>query len=211
MTQAAAVASAAAAEDAGAPHQHRDRRRLLQQLGRATVHRQLRLELPDPQPRRTQLLTLHRAKAGQLAAVNQLLPPPRVDRLIADFEQPRDLGDRLARCHQIECPPTRHRPADLFGARVQARLDEEWTNNKPYSDSPLNQADEDDGHTWDRTRGPPACEWAAQPIGPATVRRHRPIRQAGPFSATEQRRLACAPPLALASSQREAKRRIRPD
>jgi len=39
-----------------------------------------------------------------------------------------------------------------FGARVQALLDKEWTEDAEASDSGLNEAEEDDGRTWDRTR-----------------------------------------------------------
>src|SRR6266511_5011585 len=69
--------------------------RLLQQLGRAPMHRELGLELLDPTSRCAQLLALARAQPRQLAAIDQLLTPPAVDRLIADLEQARNLGDCL--------------------------------------------------------------------------------------------------------------------
>ena len=50
--------------------------RLLQQLRRPPMHRQLGLELADPPPRRPQLLPLLRAQPRQLTAIDQLLPPP---------------------------------------------------------------------------------------------------------------------------------------
>src|SRR5439155_26724785 len=84
-----------------------------EQLSGATVHRQLGLERPDPQPGRSQLLTLGRAQTRQLAAVDLLLPPPAVDRLVADLQQPRHLGDRLPRRNQIERSPTELRRIPL--------------------------------------------------------------------------------------------------
>src|SRR5439155_5317435 len=79
---------------------------LLQQLGRPPVHGKLRLQLPNPSPRNPQLLAPLRTQPRQLAEVDQLLPPPRVDRLVADLQQLRHLGDRLPRSDQIERPPT---------------------------------------------------------------------------------------------------------
>ena len=59
------------------------------------VHLQLGLQRPDPQPGRLQLLQLRRSETRRLAPIDLLLPPPRVDRLVADLQQPRDLRDRL--------------------------------------------------------------------------------------------------------------------
>src|SRR5436190_18671536 len=73
------------------------------------MHGELRLQLADPPPRHAQLLSLLRAQPRQLALVNQLLPPPAVDRLVAHLEQPRDLPHRLARRDQIQRPPTLRR------------------------------------------------------------------------------------------------------
>src|SRR6266545_6409511 len=87
--------------------------RLLQQLGRAPMHRELGLELLDPTSRCAQLLALARAQPRQLAAIDQLLTPPAVDQLIADLEQERNLGDCLTRRDQIERPPTELRRIPL--------------------------------------------------------------------------------------------------
>src|SRR5206468_2902701 len=60
-----------------------------------------------PRPSRAKLLPLLRAQPRQLALVDQLLPPPTVDRLIADLEQARHLSDRLPRRDQVERPPAK--------------------------------------------------------------------------------------------------------
>jgi hypothetical protein len=62
-----------------------------------------------------------------------------------------DGGALFLRTYRHLYEDERRRQADLFGARLQARLDEEWTTRELYSDLPLNGADEDDGRTWDRT------------------------------------------------------------
>jgi hypothetical protein len=64
------------------------------------------LQLADPTPRRSQILTLGPAQPWKLTAVDLLLTPPRVDRLVAHLEQPCDLTHRLARHNQIQRPPT---------------------------------------------------------------------------------------------------------
>jgi hypothetical protein len=60
--------------------------------------------------------------------------------------------------HLYEGEKRRH--ADAYGARVQAHLDENWTADECQSDFPLNEADEDDGRTWDRTRDLPRVKRA---------------------------------------------------
>src|SRR6266508_5495784 len=81
------------------------------------MHRELGLELLDPTSRCAQLLALARAQPRQLAAIDQLLTPPAVDRLIADLEQERNLGDCLTRRDQIERPPTELRRIPLRAIR----------------------------------------------------------------------------------------------
>src|SRR5579883_1494399 len=71
------------------------------------MHLQLRLELLDPPASRPQLLPLLRAQPRQLAPINQLLPPPAIDRLVADLQQPRDLPHRPPGRDQIQRPPTK--------------------------------------------------------------------------------------------------------
>ena len=63
-----------------------------------------------------------------------------------------DGGALFLRLYRHLCEGERRRQAAELGARVQALLDEEWTEEKVESDSPLNEAAEDDGRTWHRTR-----------------------------------------------------------
>src|SRR5207249_1550802 len=79
------------------------------------------LERPDPQPRRPQLLTLRRAQPRQLTPVDLLLPPPAVDRLVADLQQPRDLSDRLPRRDQIKRSPAKLRRIALPSHTTSSR------------------------------------------------------------------------------------------
>src|SRR5215210_3664903 len=85
------------------------------------MHRQLRLKHANPQPSRAQLLTLRRAQPRQLPLVDLLVPPPRVDRLVADLQQPRDVGNRLPRRDQIERPPTELRRIPLPSRTTSSR------------------------------------------------------------------------------------------
>src|SRR5262249_11953446 len=87
--------------------------RLLQQLSGPAMHRELSLQLLDPPARLAQLLALLRAQSGQLTPTDLLLPPPDVDRLVADLEQTRDLTHRLARRDEIQRPPTELRRIPL--------------------------------------------------------------------------------------------------
>lgn len=73
---------------------------------RPTVHRNLGLQLPDPPASLPQLLPLHRAHPRKLIPIDQLLPTPGVDQLLAHLEQQRDFPDRLASSDQIQRSPT---------------------------------------------------------------------------------------------------------
>jgi hypothetical protein len=53
------------------------------------MHLRLRLELTDPPASLPQFLSLRRAQPRQLAPIDQLLPPPAVDRLVTDLEPSR--------------------------------------------------------------------------------------------------------------------------
>jgi integrase len=54
----------------------------------------------------------------------------------------------------------RRRQALAFGARVQAILDEEWTDSDGEGPEGLNDADCESGRTWDRTRDLPRVKRA---------------------------------------------------
>ena len=62
------------------------------------------------------------AQPRQLTTVDLLLPPPAVDRLIADLEQPRHLRDRLAGRDQIQRPPAELRRIPLRPSRPPDHL-----------------------------------------------------------------------------------------
>jgi hypothetical protein len=64
---------------------------IAEQLRGPAVDRQLSFQLGDPLARRDQLRMAAADDPGQLAAVDQLLPTPVVDRLLADFKVVRDL------------------------------------------------------------------------------------------------------------------------
>src|SRR5438270_11439378 len=70
---------------------------VLEQFGRSTMNGQLRVEVSDPFASGDELGLLRRGQARFEAAVDTVLAPPRVDRLIADPEVVGDLGD-LATC-----------------------------------------------------------------------------------------------------------------
>jgi integrase len=71
-----------------------------------------------------------------------------------------DGGALFLRTYRHLFEDERRRQADLFGARVQAILDKEWTEGDAESDSPLNKADEGDGRRWDRTTDLPRVKRA---------------------------------------------------
>jgi integrase len=71
-----------------------------------------------------------------------------------------DGGALFLRTYRHLFDDERRRQADLFGARIQAQLDEEWTEGDAESGSPLNEAGDDDGRTWDRTRDLPRVKRA---------------------------------------------------
>jgi hypothetical protein len=81
------------------------RHHIAEQLRGPAVNRQLVLQLGDPLPRRHQLGVISAGDARHLAAVDQLLPPPRVNHLRADLQVIRDLSDGTACCYQIENLP----------------------------------------------------------------------------------------------------------
>jgi integrase len=71
-----------------------------------------------------------------------------------------DGGALFLRTYRHLYEDERRRQADLFGARIQAQLDEAWTAVSGESDSPLNEADEGNGRTWERTRDLPRVKRA---------------------------------------------------
>jgi hypothetical protein len=77
-----------------------------QQLSRAAVDRQLGLQLGDPFAGGDQLGPIGTIQARRLTGVNQMLPAPQVDRLLADLQIGGDRGDRPARSDQGKNPAT---------------------------------------------------------------------------------------------------------
>jgi hypothetical protein len=77
------------------------------------VDRQLVLQLSDPLARGDQLGMVAASHAGDLAAVDQLLPPPGVDHLGADVQVIGDLRDWPASGHQIQDLPPELRRVPL--------------------------------------------------------------------------------------------------
>jgi hypothetical protein len=67
---------------------------LRQQLRRAAVDRQLGLQLRDPPAGGDELGVVATGDARQLPGIDQMLPPPQVDHLIADLQIGGDLRDR---------------------------------------------------------------------------------------------------------------------
>jgi hypothetical protein len=72
---------------------------------RAGEEHPLVLQLRDPLPRSHQLRLIGAGHARDLAAVDQLLPSPRVYDLRADAQVIGDLRDRPPRGHQIQDLP----------------------------------------------------------------------------------------------------------
>jgi integrase len=96
-----------------------------------------------------------RHTAGSLMAAFGMDPAAAAERLGHS-----DGGALFLRTYRHLYEDERRRQADLFGERVQSRLDEEWTASDPQSDFPRNDAGEDDGRTWDRTRDLPRVKRA---------------------------------------------------
>ena len=66
---------------------------LLQQLGRAAMHGELRFQFADAPLRGGQFGPFQRAQARLHTAVDALLAAPPVDRLLADAQVSREVGD----------------------------------------------------------------------------------------------------------------------
>ena len=98
---------------------------------------------------------LLRHTAGSLMASLGMDPPAAAERL-----GHTDGGALFLRLYRHLYEGERRRQAAELGARVQALLDEEWTDEEAESDSPLNEAADDDGRTWDRTRDLPRVKRA---------------------------------------------------
>lgn len=95
-----------------------------------------------------------RHTAGSLMASFGMDPATAAERLGHS-----DGGALFLRTYRHLYEDERRRQADLFGARVQARLDEEWTTGESQADLPLNEADEDDGPSWGSFK-----PWLTRPI-----------------------------------------------
>ena len=96
-----------------------------------------------------------RHTAGSLMASFGMDPATAAERL-----GHTDGGALFLRTYRHLYEDERRRQADFFGARVQAQLDEAWTESDADPDSSANQADCDDGRTWDRTRDLPRVKRA---------------------------------------------------
>jgi integrase len=96
-----------------------------------------------------------RHTAGSLMASFGMDPAAAAERL-----DHADGGALFLRTYRHLYEDERRRHADLFGARVQALLDEKWTEDAWASELPLGEAEEDDGRTWDRTRDLPRVKRA---------------------------------------------------
>ena len=74
----------------------------VQQLVGPPGHRQLSLELGDPAFRPTELSSLNRRETRFDAGIDQLLSPPRIDRLVTDSKIDSDPRHQPSRCDQIQ-------------------------------------------------------------------------------------------------------------
>jgi hypothetical protein len=88
------------------------------------VDRQLALQLGYPLTRRDQLGLIAAGQSRNLAGVDQLLPPPRVDDLRADVQVLRHLRDRLAGLYQIQDLPPELSRIPLRDSVLRRLLDE---------------------------------------------------------------------------------------
>lgn len=76
---------------------------------------QLGLQLGDAFAGRSELGLVDAGRAGQLPSIDEVLATPDIDRLVADAEEPGDLGDLPSGCDEIENLTTELR-ADSCGA-----------------------------------------------------------------------------------------------
>jgi len=74
----------------------------LEKLCGAPMDRELRLQLPYPLLRGSQLGVFIRGHAGLKARIDAGLAPPDVYRLFADAEVSRDLGNLLPALHELD-------------------------------------------------------------------------------------------------------------
>src|SRR5262249_15730081 len=103
--------------------------RIAEQLRGPAVDRQLVLQLDDPLACGHQLSMIGAGHARDLAAVDQLPPPPRIDSLRTDLQVKGDLGHWPARGHQIQdLPPELCRIA-LRHTVLHGLLDEGSSSN----------------------------------------------------------------------------------
>jgi hypothetical protein len=66
------------------------------------VDGQLGLQLGDTLAGRSELGQVTAVRAGQLPCIDEVLATPDIDRLVADAEEPGDLGDLPSGCDEIE-------------------------------------------------------------------------------------------------------------
>jgi integrase len=102
-------------------------------------------------------LTFHllRHTAGSLMASLAMDPASAAERM-----GHTDGGALFLRLYRHLYEGEKRRQADRFGARVQALLDEEWTAKEQDTVDGPDQADSEDGRTWDRTRDLPRVKRA---------------------------------------------------
>jgi integrase len=98
---------------------------------------------------------LLRHTAGSLMARFGMDPASAAERL-----GHTDGGALFLRLYRHLYEGERRRQAALFGARMQAALDEDWTTSDAEAAERLNQALEVSGRTWDRTRDLPRVKRA---------------------------------------------------
>src|SRR5688500_3216100 len=75
--------------------------RLLQQLRGTPVDRELGLQLRDPRPRCGQLVLLCAGQARQLPGIDEFLPAPGIDHLVADLQIAGEAGDLAPSTQQV--------------------------------------------------------------------------------------------------------------
>jgi integrase len=98
---------------------------------------------------------LLRHTAGSLMASLGMDPASAAERL-----GHTDGGALFLRLYRHLYEGEKRHQAEIFGARVQAELDEEWTAGGDGPEFPLHQADQVDGRTWDRTMDLPRVKRA---------------------------------------------------
>jgi hypothetical protein len=106
---------------------------LSHQLDRAAHHVQLGLQLGDAALRRGKFGLLGAGQAGYQATVDAVLPPPCVDRLVADPQVSRDVGHRPTRLDQIHhlAPELRRIATPSHATLLQDRVAPESNNSPP--------------------------------------------------------------------------------